>query len=99
MTWSGKEARNTADTQFGAAEPGNTVTPCVKDEPQWIEIELLGEDGAPIPGASYQIELTDGSTIEGKLDDHGRAYIGDIAKPGNCIITFPELDKDAWGEL
>jgi len=38
----------------------------------WIEIELVDEDGKPVPGEAYRITLPDGTTIdEGTLDDKG----------------------------
>jgi type VI secretion system secreted protein VgrG len=61
----------------------------------WIEIELVDESGAPVPGAAYQVVLPDGSTAEGTLDEKGLARIDGI-DPGNCQITFPDLDQDAW---
>ncbi len=64
-------------------------------KPSWIEIELVDEDGAPVPGERYRIELPDGSVAQGTLDAKGVARVEGI-EPGNCKITFPNLDKDAW---
>jgi type VI secretion system secreted protein VgrG len=62
----------------------------------WIEIQLVGEDGKPIPGEPYKITLPDGTTVaDGTLDDKGFARVDNI-DPGNCQVTFPNLDKDAW---
>jgi type VI secretion system secreted protein VgrG len=62
----------------------------------WIEIQLFGEDGKPIPGEPYKITLPDGTTIaDGTLDDKGFARVDNI-DPGTCQVTFPNLDKDAW---
>ena len=61
----------------------------------WIEIRLIGEDDKPIPGERYRLELTDGSTREGRLDDKGQARVDGI-DPGNCTVTFPALDEEAW---
>lgn len=78
---------------------GEAVQPCPlakKDKPKtWIEIELIGEDGKPIPEASYQILLPDGASRDGKLDQSGCARVDGI-DPGTCVVTFPELDRDAW---
>jgi hypothetical protein len=61
----------------------------------WIEIELVDEDDQPVSGESYRIELADGKTEEGSLDEKGFARVDGIPK-GNCKVTFPNLDKEAW---
>ena len=61
----------------------------------WIAIELVGEDDKPIPGACYRIILPDGTSEEGTLDSAGRTRVDDI-DPGTCVVTFPDLDQDAW---
>lgn len=65
-------------------------------ETHWIEIELVGEDDEPIPGEAYEITMPDGSVVSGTLDQNGLARIENIPVAGNCQITFPKLDKDAW---
>jgi hypothetical protein len=81
---------------------GNVVAPCPlaekKKENTWIAIQLIGEDDLPIPGAAYRVVLTDGRTIEGRLDEQGCAEFREI-DPGTCVVTFPELDRDAWQGL
>ncbi|MEW5979686.1 MAG: type VI secretion system tip protein TssI/VgrG [Acidobacteriota bacterium] len=67
-----------------------------KEKKSWIEIELVDDQGKPVPGEKYRVTLPDGTTIdEGTLDDKGFARIDGI-DPGTCKITFPNLDKDAW---
>jgi type VI secretion system secreted protein VgrG len=67
-----------------------------RDKKHWIEIQLVGEDGKPVPGHPYRITLPDGSTVaQGTLDGNGSARVENI-DPGNCKVTFPNLDKDAW---
>ena len=62
----------------------------------WIEVKLEDEKGNPVPGERYRVTLPDGETIaEGTTDDKGVGRVSGI-DPGNCKITFPELDKDAW---
>jgi hypothetical protein len=61
----------------------------------WIKIKLVDKDGQPVQGERYRIELPDGTVRQGILDSKGQAHIGGI-DPGNCQITFPNLDKDAW---
>jgi len=66
-----------------------------KEELSWIEIELMGANGQPIPGEKYKITLPDDSVAEGTLDSDGLARIEGI-KSGNCRITFPDLDGNSW---
>jgi hypothetical protein len=68
-----------------------------EDKPvHWIEIELIDENDQPVAGERYKITLPDGSVDEGSLDDKGKARIDSIADAGDCKISFPELDQDAW---
>lgn len=64
----------------------------------WIEIELLGEDDAPIAGERYVVALPDGSTREGVTDADGLARLEGI-RSGTCRVSFPGLDRDAWVPL
>ena len=66
-----------------------------KDKDAWIEIILVGEDGKPIPNERYKITSPTGEIQEGRLNEHGQAGYYKI-EPGNCKVTFPDLDKDAW---
>ncbi|HMS43424.1 MAG TPA: hypothetical protein PKE69_24555 [Pyrinomonadaceae bacterium] len=61
----------------------------------WIEIILVDMVGKPIPNVRYRITTPDGTQKEGRLNEHGQAGVYQI-DPGNCKITFPDLDKDAW---
>lgn len=61
----------------------------------WIEIELVGEDGKPIPDEEYKVVLPDGSVKEGQLDQNGWARVE--SKPaGEGEVSFPKLDEAAW---
>lgn len=62
----------------------------------WVEIELLGDDGRPVPGESYEIRLPNGGFDRGELDENGCARVEDIPTSGPCRISFPRLDRDAW---
>lgn len=90
-----------ADESFQEAPVGAQPSPCPspKTTPSaatsWIEIELVGEDDEPIVGARYRLELSDGSTIEGRLGSTGHVRLEGI-DPGDCVLTFPELDQEAW---
>ena len=76
-------------------EPPKPVQPCGQT---WIEIELVDEEGQPVPGTKYKITTPDGQVKQGQLNSQGVARVDSI-NPGNCTITFPELDKDAWESL
>ncbi|HUT35061.1 MAG TPA: type VI secretion system tip protein TssI/VgrG, partial [Planctomycetota bacterium] len=69
-----------------------------EDKTHWIEIELVDEDGKPVPGEVYRVTLPDGSVAEGTLDKNGRAKLNGIDE-GTCVVTFPELDTEAWEPL
>ncbi len=102
----GKMAEAKAEQQkAGAGKYGKAkITPFKREEAEegeekeksWIEIELVDEEGNPVPGERYEITLPDGKTVaRGTLDENGFARVDGIA-PGECKITFPRLDKDAW---
>jgi type VI secretion system secreted protein VgrG len=73
----------------------NPNSPENKQKPHWIEIELVDEDGKPVPGEEYAITLPNGSVASGTLNEKGFVHIDGI-DPGSCKVTFPNLDKDAW---
>lgn len=67
-----------------------------KKKTSWIEIEMKDEKKKPVTGLPYRITLPDGKTLaEGTLDEKGFARVSNI-DPGNCKITFPTLDQEAW---
>ena len=85
--------------QTGAAEspppPAEKKTPV--REKTWIELELLTEEGVPVPHERYLVKVPDGTTQSGSTDKKGRARIDGI-DPGGCEISFPEIDARAWRE-
>lgn len=89
------------ETQTG--KYGSTKAKPFKEEPEekeeaketsWIEIELHDQEGEPIAGERYEIKLPDGKVSKGSLDGKGFARVQGF-DPGQCKVTFPELDKDA----
>jgi type VI secretion system secreted protein VgrG len=88
-------------TAPAVVEEAKDPTPPKQEKPQeqkkaWIEIILVDMDGNPMPGVKYRITPPGGGEPqEGVLNEHGQAGYYQI-EPGNCKITFPELDKDAW---
>jgi len=68
----------------------------VKEKKAWIEIILVDAEGKPMPGVRYRLTPPGGGApVEGRLNEHGQAGLYQI-EPGNCKITFPDLDKEAW---
>jgi hypothetical protein len=76
---------------IGARQPAEKK----KEKKAWIEIILVDLEGKPVPGVKYRITPPGGQPVEGRLNEHGQAGLYMI-EPGNCKITFPDLDKDAW---
>ncbi|HKV24491.1 MAG TPA: hypothetical protein VJN93_07850 [Candidatus Acidoferrum sp.] len=74
----------------------NAAGPAAQEKTgHWVEVELVDQAGKGMAGEPYQIELPDGSATEGNLDSQGRARIDSI-DPGNCKISFPNIDKKSW---
>jgi type VI secretion system secreted protein VgrG len=70
--------------------------PAEKDEPtSWIDLKMVDEEGNPVPGQSYEVTEADGTVHNGSLDHQGKAHVT-LLKPGNCKVSFPDLDKGAW---
>ena len=67
----------------------------VEEKTSFVEIQMVGMDDKPVSGIAYRIELPDGTIREGVTDDDGKARYDGIEE-GECKVTFPELDKDAW---
>ncbi|MEQ1761776.1 MAG: type VI secretion system tip protein TssI/VgrG [Pyrinomonadaceae bacterium] len=61
----------------------------------WIKLKMVDEEGKPVPGQAYEVKTSDGKLRKGSLNHKGEAHIQGI-EPGNCDVTFPNLDKDAW---
>ena len=61
----------------------------------WLKLAMNYEDGSPAAGEAYEVKTPDGKIRKGSLNNKGKAHIKGI-EPGNCEVTFPNLDKDAW---
>jgi type VI secretion system secreted protein VgrG len=68
-----------------------------KQKKAWIEIELVDDNGKPVPGEEYEVTTPEGTVARGTLDEKGFARVDGI-DPGTCKVTFPRLDKRAWEE-
>jgi hypothetical protein len=64
----------------------------------WVEVELVDESGAGVPGQLCEITLPDGERIRRRTDAHGLIRIPRIADPGDCQISFVELDAAVWAD-
>jgi hypothetical protein len=82
-----------ASKKTDATKPA--FAPTTLDEKTFVEVQMVGSDNKPIAGVKYRIELPDGEIKEGVTDPNGMIRYEGI-DPGECKVTFPDLDKDAW---
>ena len=96
-TYKQQRERQSAAQQAASNAPShNPASEENKEKKNWVEIEVVNEDGKPVPGVRYRITLPDGATLaEGTTDEKGFARVDGI-DPGSCKVTFPDLDKEAW---
>jgi hypothetical protein len=76
------------DTEFGKQEQESGLLE-FKD---WIEIELVDDNGKPMPNEKYVLHLPDGNKRQGILDVNGFAKEENIP-PGKVDIEFSNLDE------
>jgi len=77
-------------------EPAPLPEQPIAEAPEnYVTIQLVGEDGAGIPGARYRLVLPDETIREGTLDGSGIATVRGRFS-GTCKVSFPELDSEAW---
>ena len=89
------EQQQSQSGKYGSASEKPHKKSDDEEKTSWIEIELVDEEGNPVPGEAYKVTLPDGKVASGTLDAKGFCRIEGI-DPGTCQITFPKLDKDAW---
>lgn len=65
-------------------------------EAHTVEIDLVDDEGNPVPGEPYRITLPDGTIQTGTLDDRGKARIAGIEQAGTCQVCFYKRDAQAW---
>jgi hypothetical protein len=61
----------------------------------WVEIQLLDDDGVPVPGIAYEIKLPDGSIKSGTTNSQGIARHEQVMA-GMCEVRFPSLHGGDW---
>ena len=67
-----------------------------RDKRHYVEVELVDDDGKPVPGEAVCVTLPDGTTVAQGVTNEKGLYRVDNIDPGSCKISFPNLDKDAW---
>ena len=74
-----------------APEPALTPSQIKKllHKTDWIEIEVVDDEGLPYTGP-YRLELSSGSSREGRFDETG-CYGNYDLDPGNCTLKLPEV--------
>lgn len=60
----------------------------------WIEIEVVDQDGEPLSGARYTLQLADKSVREGALDADGFVGVYEI-ESGTCNVVVGEVKQAA----
>lgn len=76
-------------------EKRHKENPNDENKKSWIALKMINEAGEPVAGKSFKVTTPDGSVYSGTTDKEGKGRVNAIL-PGNCEITFPDLDKDAW---
>jgi uncharacterized Zn-binding protein involved in type VI secretion len=62
----------------------------------FIELELVDEQGRPMANERYLVTASDGGVRAGRLDSKGFARIEGVA-PGTCKVQFPDRHAGDWG--
>jgi uncharacterized Zn-binding protein involved in type VI secretion len=99
-TMSAAKASGAMFTQTNCGLPGAEEAP-PPPEPEagdWIEIELVDEEGEPIANQLYHIETEAGQIYAGHTDARGVARVEGL-RPGQCRVSFPALDGGTWRPL
>lgn len=88
-----KPAPEPAVGSIGSGPPGPSVVRVDPAKPDvFIGIELVDTDKKPVPGAAFDVTLSNGKHVIGKLDLNGKVRIEGI-DPDPCTIKFPAIDR------
>jgi len=90
------------ETMAGGPGPAKSSEPALTpsqlkpkvEEKDWIEVQVLFSDGAAFDGRC-SIELPGGRKVVGPPGKAGTVRI-DSVDPGQCNVTFPDLDSAMW---
>ncbi len=86
-----------ADQRSGLAGEGMRPRPAAlaRETKTWVEFQLIDVDGNHVSNAMYKVKLPDGSIVNGRLNEQGLVRFNNI-DPGQCEITFTEIDAREW---
>jgi phage baseplate assembly protein gpV len=84
----GNQATAGSSASGGGDPPG--------DSDGWIALELVDNDGKPVPMIRYKVTGPDGAEQTGLTDSDGKARVEGLT-PGDCTVTFPDLHAGEWG--
>lgn len=73
---------------LGPPKPASDPT-----ESSFISFTLKDQNGAPVPGRRFRVELPDGSVREGVTSGAGFGGVSDLARDGSATITFLDFDQ------
>lgn len=59
----------------------------------FIAVRLIDQQGSPVLGRAFQVELPDGSLIKGFTDRDGFGRVRGFTKDGLAKVSFPEIDE------
>jgi hypothetical protein len=93
-----KAAGSAAQQETENRPVDSTKRSCPSEDTTWIEIQLLGEDNVGIADAAFLVVAADGKEFRGKTDAYGLARLEGVIK-GDCSISFPILDQEAWDRI
>lgn len=85
--WEGLEVESISDENAEEEAP--------EEELSWVDIELVDDENNPCPYERYELTLPNGKKRRGWLDGRGQAHVTGIP-PGQCEVTFPNLDREGW---
>ena len=80
------EARTAQSPLRTAPDPTKTA---------WIEVRMVDEQGGPVASQRVRLTAPDGAVREGFTNADGLLRIDGI-DPGECEVSFPDLDRDAY---
>jgi hypothetical protein len=73
--------------------PPLEALPPPEKETSFIAANLLDQNGKPVVGRRWTIELPDGTLHSGLTDEEGWARVKGFSKDGSAKITFPDFDE------